>query len=154
MVPCEHVYCRNRGGASILSHDLLHLTAFTDFISMKLRRGDPPPPFPTDSNRPHADPCPRESASIPFLTLFPSPSVRWSSRPWTRRATPTCRGLWSRVRRPREESTPSTRPLFSNIDPPCPLLCVCAFQRLPPLPGPPRPGAGHKQRTRPRHLTG
>lgn len=55
--------------------------------------------------------------------------VRWSSRPWTRRATPTCRGLWSRVRRPREESTPSTRPLFSNIHLPCPLLCVCAFQR-------------------------
>lgn len=69
--------------------------------------------------------------SYPISKPFPSPSVRWSSHPWTRRATPTCRGLWSRVRRPREESTPSTRPLFSNIDPPCPLLCVCAFQRLP-----------------------
>lgn len=72
--------------------------------------------------------------------LSPSPSfcIRWSSRPWTRRATPTCRGLWSRVRRPREESTPSTRPLFSNIHPPCPLLCVCAFQRLPCTGAPPR----------------
>lgn len=64
--------------------------------------------------------------------------VRWSSHPWTRRATPTCRGLWSRVKRPREESTPSTRPLFSNIHPPCPLLCVCAFQRLPCTGAPPR----------------
>lgn len=64
--------------------------------------------------------------------------VRWSSHPWTRRATPMCRGLWSRVRRPREESTPSTRPLFSNIHPPCPLLCVCAFQRLPCSGAPPR----------------
>lgn len=75
------------------------------------------------------------SASSPFPSLF---CVRWSSRPWTRRATPTCRGLWSRVRRPREESTPSTRPLFSNIHPPCPLLCVCAFQRLPCTGAPPR----------------
>lgn len=74
----------------------------------------------------------------PISEAFPSPSVRWSSHPWTRRATPTCRGLWSRVRRPREESTPSTRPLFSNIDPPCPLLCVCAFQRLPFTGAPPR----------------
>lgn len=74
----------------------------------------------------------------PIANPFPSPSVRWSSHPWTRRATPMCRGLWSRVRRPREESTPSTRPLFSNIDPPCPLLCVCAFQRLPFTGAPPR----------------
>lgn len=65
-------------------------------------------------------------------------SVRWSSRPWTRRATPTCRGSWSRVRRPREEQTPSTRPLFSNIQLPCPLLCVCAFQKLACTGAPPR----------------
>lgn len=36
-----------------------------------------------------------------------------------------CHGLWSLVKRQREESTPSTRPLFSNIHPPCLLLCVC-----------------------------
>ncbi|CAG12552.1 unnamed protein product, partial [Tetraodon nigroviridis] len=76
----------------------------------------------------------------------------WNSHPWTRRATPTCRGLWSRVRRPKEESTPSTRPLFSNIDPPCPLLCVCLSEVA--LYWGPAPGAGHKRRTRPRHLTG
>lgn len=79
--------------------------------------------------------------------------VRWSSHPWTRRATPMCHGLWSQVRRPREESTPSTRPLFSNIHPPCPLLCVCVPFRGCPVVGP-RPGVGHKRRTPPRHLTG
>lgn len=66
---------------------------------------------------------------------------------------PMCHGLWSRVRRPREESTPSTRPLFSNIHPPCPLLCVCVPFRGCPVLGP-RPGVGHKRRTPPRHLTG
>lgn len=80
----------------------------------------------------------RRSLTLIWLFVLPPSRVRWSSRPWTRRATPTCRGLWSRVRRPREESTPSTRPLFSNIHPPCPLLCVCAFQRLPCTGAPPR----------------
>lgn len=83
-----------------------------------------------------------------FPLFFISFCARWSSRPWTRRATPTCHGLSSRVRRPREESTPSTRPLFSNIHPPCLHSCVCVPFRGGPVPGP-CPGVGHKRRTLP-----
>lgn len=64
---------------------------------------------------------------------------------------PTCRGLWSQVRRPKEESTPSTRPLFSNIHPPCPILCVCAFQRLPCTGAPPRSWARATHAAAPPH---
>lgn len=71
------------------------------------------------------------SLCLIFCLGFLSVCARWSSRQWTQRAMLTCRGLWSPDRKQREESTPSTRPLFSNIHPPCPLLCVCAFQKLP-----------------------
>lgn len=81
----------------------------------------------------------------------PTLCVRWSSHPWIRRAMPTCRGLWSQVRRPKEESTPSTRPLFSNIHPPCPILCVCAFQRLPCTGAPPRSWARATHAAAPPH---
>lgn len=164
--PCKHVYYRKTSlhsemhwskvksslSASVLFLKLSSLHRFhhlTDFISMTLCNKNPSAvqngnffqsrqlKFIHITLNQHAGDIPG-ICLYPISKPFPSPSVRWSSHPWTRRATPTCRGLWSRVRRPREESTPSTRPLFSNIDPPCPLLCVCAFQRLPFTGAPPR----------------
>lgn len=41
------------------------------------------------------------------------------------------RGSWSQDRKPREESTPSMRQLFSNMHPLSAPVCVCAFQSTP-----------------------